>query len=289
MESSAAAEAGSFKFVQHLASELSKGNLEVPGFPDVVLRIRRLLDDPGCDANSIAKVVSGEPVLTAKLIRMVNSAALKPASGEIRDPRTAIARLGFTLVHSATVSFAAEQMKQAQKYEAVKDKFDEVWHRSTDVAAVAYVVARRCCRQLNPDEALLTGLIHSIGKLYILSRAQDYPELFENEAQLVGVLSDWYVPTGESILQSWEFPEEIVGAISSQLDSARDPDEMPSLADVLHVAVPLPSVLGRPDDMVPVLEATRAGERLGMTTDQCLEVLAEAGEQIEELRGTLRD
>jgi HD-like signal output (HDOD) protein len=289
MESSPAVSGGSFRFVEHLARELSRGNLEVPGFPDVVLRIRRQLDDPGCDASSIAKVISGEPVLTAKLIRMVNSAALKPAAGEIRDPRSAIARLGFTLVHSATVSFAAEQMRHAQKYESMRDRFDDIWRRSTDVAAIAYVLARRCCRRLNPDEALLTGLLHSIGKLYILSRAQDHPELFETEQQLDTVLADWYVQTSESILQSWNFPDEIVRAVAAQLDADREPGEQPTLADVLHVALPLPAVLGLPEDMVPVLEATKAGVRLGLTTEQCLEVLTEAAEQIDELRGTLRD
>ena len=46
-------------------------------------------------------------------------------------------------------------------------------------------------------------------------------------------------------------------------------------------------MIGSPDDMVPVLEATRAGGRLGLSTEECLEVLEEAGEQIEELRSTL--
>lgn len=289
MGSDAAAGAGSFKFVEHLARELSGGNIEVPGFPDIVMRIRRLLDDPACDANAIARAVSGEPVLTARLIRMVNSAALRPASGEIRDPRTAIARLGFTLVHSATVSFAAEQMRLAEKYEGVRELFDEVWRRSTDVAAISYVLAKRCCRRLNPDEAMLTGLIHAIGKLYILSRAQDFPELFDNEEQLSAVLADWYVQTGQAILQGWSFPEEIVFAVSAQLDTDREPGEKPILADVLHVALPLPAVLGRPDDMAPVLEATKAGRRLGLTTEQCIEVLNEAEEQIADLRGTLRE
>jgi HD-like signal output (HDOD) protein len=289
MESSKAQVGNHFSFVELLAKELSKGNLEVPGFPDVVMRIRSVLDDPNCDANMISKIVSGEPVLTARLIRMANSAALKPAATTIRDPRTAIARMGFALVHSATVAFAAEQMRQAQKYEKAKLHFDEIWRRSTDVAAIAYVLARRFARKLNPDEALLAGLMHAIGKLYIISRAEDYPDLFENDAELNSVLTDWYVPTGESILQSWKFPEEIVAAVAAQLDTEREPAETIELADVMVVALPLPAVLGRPEDMAPVLEATRAGQRLGLTTEQCLEALAEAGEQIDELRQALRE
>lgn len=289
METSQPAVGNGFSFVELLAKEVSSGNLEVPGFPDVVMRIRRVLDDPDCDANKVTKVVSGEPVLTTRLLRMANSAALKPAAGQIRDVRNAVARLGFSLVQSATVSFAAEQMRQAQKYEAAKAHFDDIWRRSTHVAATAYILARRCCRRLNPDEALLTGLIHAIGKLYILSRAEDHPGLFETEGELDAVLSDWYVPTGESILRSWDFPDEIIEAVAAQLDADRDPGEDVTLADVMLVALPLPAVLGRPDDMVPVLEATRAGARLGLATDECIVVLEEAAEQIEDLRSTLRD
>jgi HD-like signal output (HDOD) protein len=288
MEASSAAVSSTFKFVEHLAKEISKGELEVPGFPDVVMRIRRTLDDPDCDANKITKVITGEPVLTARLIRMANSAALKPAVGEIKDPRSAVARLGFSLVHGATVAFAAQQMRHAQKYESAKVLFDDIWQRSTDVAAISYVLVRRCCKRLNPDEALLAGLIHSIGKLYIVSRAQDFPDLFESDEQLAGLLSDWYVQTGEAILQSWDFPEEIVIAVAAQLDTGREPEELVTLADVLHIAVPLPAVLGNPDAMLEVLQATRAGERMGLTTEQCLEVLAEACEQIDALRETLR-
>ena len=287
MEANAAAAGGSFKFVELLAKELSSGTIEVPGFPDVVVRIRRLLDDPDCDAGKVANVIGGEPVLTARLIRIANSAALRPTAGEVTDPRAAVARLGFTMVQSATVSYASEQMRLAQKYESAKVLFDQIWQSSTEVAAVAYVIARKCCRRLNADEALLAGLIHAVGKLYIISRAQDFPDLFEDDQQLVSVMSDWYVPVGESILQSWNFPDSVVQAVASQLDTDREPEEESSIADILHVAVPLPAVLGDEEGLVPVLEKTRAGIRLGLTTNQCVEVLEEAKEQIAELRATL--
>ncbi len=161
----------------------------MPGFPDVVLRVRKALEDPVCDAGAVATLVAAEPVLTARLMRIANSAALRPGAGVIKDPQAAVSRLGFALVRSATVSFAMEQMRIAHKYEAAKEHFDAIWRRSTHVAAIAYVLAKRCTK-LRPDEALLAGLMHAIGKLYILSRAADHPELFQHPEELGEVLSD---------------------------------------------------------------------------------------------------
>lgn len=277
-----------FSFVELLAKELSAGHPEVPGFPDVVMRIRRALDDPNCTVGSITKIISSEPVLTAKLIRVANSAALRPASGQIKDARSAVARLGFKLVHSATVAFAAEQMRIVHRYESAKKRFDEIWRNSTHVGAIAYVLAKRCTK-LNPDEALLAGLIHSIGKLYIISRAEEYADLFENEDELSSVLADWYVPTGQAILQGWDFPEDIVAAVAAQLDFDRENDGPPDLADVLVVALPLPAALANHDDLAAALERTRATDRLGLSSATCLDIFEEAREQIEDLRKALGD
>jgi HD-like signal output (HDOD) protein len=276
-----------FSFVELLAKELSAGHPEVPGFPDIVVRVRRALDDANCNVNTVAKIISGEPVLTAKLIRMANSAALRPATGQIKDPRNAVARLGFTMVQSATFAFATEQMKIAHKYQAAKDQFTAIWKRSTHVAAVAYVLTRRCT-SMNADEAMLAGLVHAIGKIYILSRAEDFPDLFKDQDELDSVMRDWHVSTGQAILQGWDFPDEIVAAVSAQDDLERDPDENgPKLADVLLVAVPLAPVLNLDADLETCLDTTRAAARLGLAKNTCIEVIREAREQIDELRAAL--
>jgi HD-like signal output (HDOD) protein len=286
MQSNPTGSSKRFSFVELLAKELSRGKPEVPGYPDIVMRIRRALDDPNASVDSVTKIVGAEPVLTARILRIANSAALWPAAGQIKDPRNAVARLGFTLVQSATVAFAAEQMRIAHRYEAAKDQFQAVWDRSIHVAAVAYVLARRCTK-LNADEALLSGLMHSIGKIYILSRANDYPNLFDDAAELDAVMNDWYVPTGEAILRGWDFPDEIIAAVAAQLDVEREISVSPELADVLIVALPLPSVLEDDADPTAVLEMTRADRRLGLSTQACSEILGEAREQIDELRGAL--
>ena len=70
-------DAEAFAFVQALASELSRGKVDLPSFPDIALRVRQVLSDEDCSQEQVARVVSSEPALAARLMQIANSAALK--------------------------------------------------------------------------------------------------------------------------------------------------------------------------------------------------------------------
>ena len=278
-----------FALVQQLGRELSGGQLEVPGFPDIAVRVRKALQDTNCTADSVSKIVSAEPMIAARLLRMANSAALKPGKVEIKDLKTAVNRIGFALVRSAAISFAVEQMKLAHNLDAVKKELEDVWHDSAAVAANAYVLARRC-RGINPDEALLAGLMHSVGKLYVLSRAEQHPTLFDDPDELAAVMAEWYVPIGEAILQNWEFSTDMVGAVSAQLERDKAVGEAPDLGDFLIVAVLLREIQGKDtDDMIAALNAAKTRPRLGLSAEEVLSLVEESEQQINELKRSLGD
>ncbi len=54
---------------------------------------------------------------------------------------------------------------------------------------------------------MLTGMMHGIGKLYILTRATGHPELFASEEALNDIIDDWYPSIGKAILENWKFSE----------------------------------------------------------------------------------
>ena len=84
------------------------------------------------------------------------------------------------MVRSASISFSMAQIRKSNKLAGLEHHLNDLWQRSTLVAAFAYVLARTCT-QVNPDEAMLTGMMHGIGKLYVLTRAIDHPELFASD------------------------------------------------------------------------------------------------------------
>ena len=106
-----------------------------------------------------------------RLMRIANSASLNRSGKAVTDLRTAINRIGHNMVRSASISFAMAQIRRSNKLVGLEDQLQQLWNESTSVAALSFVLARTCTR-VNPDEALLVGMMHGIGKLYVLTRAR---------------------------------------------------------------------------------------------------------------------
>ena len=166
-----------FAFVQPLALEMSAGKIEIPSFPDVAVRIRKVLADENCDTGQIARVVSAEPAMAARLLQMANSAALNPNGAQ--DHRTQERhRAHRVLERPQRIAGVRDGPDQERPVAApIRKPLNELWERSVKVAAMAFVVARRWTK-VNADQALLAGLMHGMGRVYILTRAVKHPALF---------------------------------------------------------------------------------------------------------------
>ena len=123
-------------------------------------------------------MVSAEPSLVVRLLQLANSAALNPSGRRLTELRAAITRIGFNMARSATIAFAMSQLRRADASRARKP-FNELWRTSTQVAAVSFVVAKRLTK-VNAELALLAGMLHTVGKLYLLTRAARFPELLND-------------------------------------------------------------------------------------------------------------
>jgi len=223
-----------FKFVQDLALQLSGGNLELPAFPDVAIRIQKVLNDPNVDAGKVARAVSSDPVISARLLKVANSAANRGVVN-IGDIPTAVTRLGFKMAHNTAVSIAVEQLMQAESEDALKPRLKKLWTHSLQVAAISFVLAKKQTN-INPDEAMLAGLVHDIGKFYILTRMKNYPDLFGQPDAMDEVMRDWHTGVGRAILESWRFSEELATAVDEHEMLERSVLGQADLTDVVLVA-----------------------------------------------------
>src|SRR5580693_8990376 len=131
-----------FDFVRTLAAELSGGNVDLPSFPEIAVRVRRVLSDPKSSTAQVVRVVGSEPALAARLLRISNSASLNRSGRPITELRTAINRIGYNMVRSAAMSFAMAQIRKANKLKGLEHYLNDLWQRSTVVAAFCYVLAR---------------------------------------------------------------------------------------------------------------------------------------------------
>jgi len=214
VEPAAADAAGrAFHFLQELASDLSQDSISFPTFIDATIRIRDALSDPDADVGRVSQVVSGEPLVAAKLVHLANSVAFNPAGRKIADVRSAVTRVGFDTVRTTAAAIALEQVRASEELAPFAAEAERVWRHSLDVAAIAYVLAR-ALTTLRPDEALFAGLVHDIGRFYLLSRASRYPELVGNRDELDAIVQDWHPSIGQAILQQLELPEALTVAVA---------------------------------------------------------------------------
>ncbi len=155
-----------FAFVQTLASELSHQEFDIPPFPDVAIRIRDAMNNPNVTTHDIAKIITADPVLTTRLLRMANSALLRRGPIEITDINVAIGRLGFDLVRNTVVSLAMDTTFAAGNVNAeVRKYIDAVRTHSTHVCALAYILAKRQSGMNNWTICWRPGIPVSAGRL----------------------------------------------------------------------------------------------------------------------------
>ena len=274
-----------FDFIRSLAEELSGGHVDLPSFPEIALQVRRILSDPNTRVEQIVRVVGSEPALAARLLRIANSAAINRSGKNVTDLRTAIARIGHNMVRSASISFSMNQIRKANKLASLAPHLNDLWERSTYVAAYAYVLARTCTR-VNPDEAMLTGMMHGIGKLYILTRATGHPELFAGEDVLNDIINDWYPSIGKAILENWKFSENMARAVGQE-DFSRAELEAPDLTDVVGVAILMVQYGTDIAGLEAMLQELPAAKRLGMNQSKTLSVMQDSAAEVTALSQAL--
>ena len=279
------AKLAALEFLQQLATEVSKGTVDLPCFPNVVLQIREALADPKTTTEQTVTIVGVEPRLAARLLQTANSAAFNPSGRPLTDLRSAITRLGLQLVQSAAMAFAVQQMKDEQSLRSIAKPLSELWKECISVASICQVVARRT--KVSPDEAFLTGLLHGIGRLYIMVRAVSAANSFGNNQALMEMVSGWHASIGKAVLENWGFAEEMSDAVGEQGDTERRRKNDADLSDVLITSVLLSEALKDPVQGAIATETISAFQRVGLDQQGCAAVLKHAEYQLASLHDAL--
>ena len=274
-----------FEFVRELADALSSGDVELPSFPDVSARVQKALADDNVPLERVVRIVGSEPVLAGRVMTLANSAAMNPGGSPIGELRSAVTRRGFDNLRSMAISFARTQLQRAMEYEDIEKPLTAIWQRSVNMAATCFVIARRTGR-INSDTALLTGLVHGVGKIYILARASRHRGLVADQQSLQTLVHDWHANIARALLENWRFPEEIITAVHTYEDQTRE-RRGASLADVLAVADVLVTYRGQAEEIADRLAESRSAALLGLDAPACAVLLQQSVEEVRTLMDVL--
>ncbi len=278
--------AETFAFVQRIAAEVSAGRVELPSFPDIALRVRNALQNEDIDHNRLAQVVGSDAGLAAKILSLANSTAFSTGQSNIDRLEVAVSRIGHDNVRSSAISYAIEQLRQSPETRHIREEIKTLWKQSTMVAALCHVLARHT-RAADPDVAMLAGLMHNIGELYLLVRADRDSELLEDPELRHTLVKQWNPGIGRAIAENWELPELVCEAISEQDAVDRDSGHRPDLIDVLIVAVAASSAFREGETESEELQKLKPLSSLQLQGNQWREIIAASNQKIQSLMTAL--
>ncbi len=268
-----------FNFVKALANDFSAGELKLPSLPEVVIRVRRALSDEESAVDDIIRVIGSDAVLAARLLHKANSALYYQGVEPITELRSAVSRMGFDAVHNVAMSMALEQLFHGHEIEALQPHLKREWEHGAHVAAISQILAHRTTT-LNPDEAFLAGLLHDIGKLYILMRTHDQPGLLSDEVVLHHIMDAWHPAIGGALLEGWELSEALIQAAKEHESYDLEARGRPSLTVVVTVANLLVKKIESGADEETVVKERPRCRSLELPEETCAEVLRDALEEI---------
>ena len=144
----------------------------LPSLPAVALQVLRLCQSDDLDLGQIAKVITNDPALSAKMLRLVNS----PSYGLRQQVRTishALALLGVNAVRTLALSFSLAADMRGKKQAGIDLQI--YWKRSVLAAVAARELATATGLAAVKEEAFLAALLQDIGRLAL---ARVAPEIY---------------------------------------------------------------------------------------------------------------
>ena len=273
--------------VRRLLQQVREGTLSLPVLPGIALRTKNLLDREDCHLENVVAIISADPAITARLLKVANSAVFG-GLGRCDSVKSALSRLGTVKTQQIVLSLVARDLFEA-RHPLLKNCMLQRWRHAVDMAALCAVLAR-LTPGLQSEHAMLVGLLHEVGVLPMLRLAEDDPDVLANQDQFNDMLARLTPELSALILQQWQFDADIVCAARHQHHWFREHEGPADDTDTLILAHLHGLVKQRTALKLPRIDETPAFEKLAMgqlTPDLSLQVLVEARGQIDELKALL--
>ena len=273
-------------FVRQIVRDALNDELELPIMPELGLAVRRKTLDPNSSASDLTLIIQTDIAISTKLVQVANSplyAGLEP----IQSLNEAIARIGMTAVRDIVTGLSIKQIFVTEQ-PRLRKRMRELWEHSARVAANCSALARHQVG-LDPEQALLAGLLHDVGELAIIKYANAFSTDELSGEALAEAIEHLGGKLGALMLRQWNLDEEFVFAALHADNLNRESESVVSLVDLVQVAQ-LHLLASVPGAQVPELEKAPAVTRLGLTLDDAgkrIAVLSAARHDIERVRAAL--
>ena len=265
-------------FLHKLSQELEQGELRFPTSMEVTMRVLEALDDPDMDLGRMSAMVSAEPLLAARTVALANSAWYNPGGRLVTDVPKALVRIGFGKLRALAMAVAAEQLIHRDVLSPFQPLIRRLWAHCVDVAATAFVLARRCTK-LDRDAAFFAGMVHDIGQFFLLARVWEYPEMLSDESPLSDLVRVWHASIGRAVLSAMSMPQELVDAVDDPelYGGEWPPQSIPDLVFIANLVAETRNPFSPEDENVR--QGLARAATLGLDEERLSAVLVESAEE----------
>lgn len=209
----------------------------LPSLPGTITRVREMLDDPDCSLHQVGEVISTDPGIALKTLRLVNSAQYGTRN-PVSSVEQAVALLGAKVVRNLVLSAAI--------FDQLRGGTDQFLRHSIACGLAMEMLAGASPGvALDPDEAFVYGVLHDIGVVVFqefmpdrhlaattLAERKGIP-LFQAEREVIGVD---HAALGARLARHWRLPQELVDAVAGHHDLERASAPNRELAALLGLA-----------------------------------------------------
>lgn len=271
--------------------------------PVIAMRVNEVIANPNATNTEIAEILKHDQVITAKILRLVNS-SYYGVPGGVSDVQKALSFLGFNVVGQLVLSLSFFSMFSKFGDESIT--LTDFWMHTLAVAVCSESIAKRW-NLARPEEAFTCGLLHDIGKLvmyefdrdrltFILHKAREGKKGFIDVERENDLLSHAYI--GEMMATRWGFPQLVrqairyhhtdVSKMTSLLGSAKKVIQVVRLANTVVVknanADGGSAIYGKSGDYSKGVITAGMLENLGLTIDDLSTIEADLAKAMNKAR-----
>ncbi len=262
-------------FIDILDYCLEQKKIAPPVFNRTGLQIQQEVMREEPDPRTIEQLITFDPALTSQILRIANSAFFKGLS-KITTIRNAIVRLGMKEIANIAL-LASQKSNFTSRYRTIRAAMQSLWVHSVACAIGAQWIALNCGMRSRAQEALTAGLLHDMGKLYILIitealKRRGNIRQVPSETILHEALNSLHSRYGYELLSLWNLPEPY--AVVARDHHLEEFDESNTLLVIVRLADMACNQqgIGLLADTDLILAATPEADCLGLSEIQMAEL-----------------
>jgi HD-like signal output (HDOD) protein len=267
-------------FFIHFAQAYHKNTLQLPSLPNVAIKLRTAMQGD-LSIRDAVNIIQIDPAIVSKLIQVANSPLYNPAN-PITSCHDAVSRLGLNATRNLVMGINLKQLFQC-KNKLIMQHMQNAWKQSLLVSSLCFVLAEEI-GGINPEEALLAGLVNDIGIIPLLHFAQQHPDGYTDFQEIIAVIPYLRAPVGRLVLHTLGFSEALTEIPYDAENWFYDSGEKTQLIDIVILAK-LHSYLGTEKAKeLPYINAIPAYSKLKngkLSPDFSLSILHKAQQRIQ--------